>query len=85
MLLASLIIVKEPFVLSTYFIVFCKLICCSTRQLIVKGFVELGASLVDVPVKTRLVHSYFLPVGEFCSKSCLITFESFLLLFVSIS
>ena len=96
MLLASLIIVKEPFVLSTYFIVFCKLICCSTRQLIVKGFVELSFCL---HVHCNFTRGFtrgctrentfgsliLLPVGEFCSKSCLITVESFLHLFVSIS
>ena len=92
MLLASLIIVREPFVLSTSFIVFCKLACCSTCQLIVKGYVELSFCL---QVHCNFTRGFtrgctrentfgsliLLPVGEFCSNSCLITFELFLLLF----
>ena len=80
--------VKEPCVLSTFFIVFCRLTCCSARQLIVKGYVELSFCL---QVHCNFTRGFtrgctrentfgsliLLPVGEFCSKSCLVTFESF--------
>ena len=88
MLLASSIIVKEPVVLSSSFIVFCELTCRSARQLIVKGNVELSFCLQVHCNFTRgltrenIFGSLILLLGgKSCSKSFPIVFVSFLLLF----
>ena len=88
MLLASSIIVRNRL----YFILFCKLACRSTRQLIAKGNVELSFCL-QVHCKFTRVSTrgltrentfgslILLLGGKICSKSFLIIFVSFLLLF----